>query len=119
MKPTTVRSAEAAIPVAAMICWSSPGAVKPVHEATTTCVIVSGANAVPSAAIACSASSGAWRANRSIRAPVLGQLAQAVEPLGVGEAPVGEPLGLDEREAALDPGARDHAVEQALVLGRE
>ena len=59
MKPTRVRCTSPRSPSRAAISWSSPGATKPVQEATTRWVIRAASSATSSAASASAASPGA------------------------------------------------------------
>ena len=72
MKPTSVRATSARSPSRSPSCRSSPGAVKPVQDATTRWVIRCRSAAMPSASTARSANSSAWVSYNTIRAPVRG-----------------------------------------------
>ncbi len=77
MKPTTVRSTPGFSPSALTMIWSSPGATKPVQEATTRWVIRSRSASMSRSASAFSASCGAQASNLRIRSPVEGKAPSA------------------------------------------
>ena len=78
MKPMTERRTDGARPSARVSCKSSPGAEKPVQEATITSVM--SASSAPRSATARSARSSAQRSYSFMRAPVLGNSPRRKKP---------------------------------------